>query len=426
MGRLRVLGATAAVLTLLVSGCGGDKPDVRMVDPQGSGAAADQGSKPDRKAYDPPVKFDAGGAVSAPVEEPYQSTMVNRTLSVASMLLDGTTLYAAGASQLEIIETETGEVTSTIRPDRDSPWKGSDGVAGRPVLATVGGERLLLVPFTVKMPGEGTAKATAGIELVAVSTKTGKRAWDMMIDLPAVEAEDLKDTYSFIVGVEGSLLVLRASAVGTHVVDLEKRKEVWHNEDFPAGAVAAGVVVGTLTPDPSEVADVQITGLALADGTKRWALDEVSYSVRIFPAGANRVVTNSVKDRTLSTRTRVFDAATGTVVFGDWVEYVQCRYDGISTTVCMEREWIGAFDQTSKGWLWEISEERDKREIPEVTTVWHGAVYGTTKTNGPVVLDAKTGADRETDPGLAPFAVNEYVGIGASPGGSIMSYPAAG
>ena len=37
-------------------------------------------------------------------------------------------------------------------------------------------------------------------------------------------------------------------------------------------------------------------------------------------------------------------------------------------------------------------------------------IYGTTS-NGPVILDAKTGADRSTFPGAAPVAVNEYTGV---------------
>ena len=47
-----------------------------------------------------------------------------------------------------------------------------------------------------------------------------------------------------------------------------------------------------------------------------------------------------------------------------------------------------------------------------MTTAWHGAVYGTT-VNGPLVLDARTGADRDTRPGAAPVLVNAYLGLGA-------------
>jgi hypothetical protein len=45
-----------------------------------------------------------------------------------------------------------------------------------------------------------------------------------------------------------------------------------------------------------------------------------------------------------------------------------------------------------------------------VTAVWHGAVYGRAN-DQPVVLDAKTGADREPSPGIAPVAVNAHGGV---------------
>jgi hypothetical protein len=50
-----------------------------------------------------------------------------------------------------------------------------------------------------------------------------------------------------------------------------------------------------------------------------------------------------------------------------------------------------------------------------VTAAWHGAVYGTAG-DKPLVLDAKTGVDREPSPGLAPAAVSGYAGF-VGPGG---------
>ncbi|MFD7446617.1 hypothetical protein [Streptomyces sp. NPDC059909] len=47
--------------------------------------------------------------------------------------------------------------------------------------------------------------------------------------------------------------------------------------------------------------------------------------------------------------------------------------------------------------------------------VWHGAVYGVT-TDGPVILDARTGKDREVRPGAVPFEVDQYGGLTVSEG----------
>jgi hypothetical protein len=50
----------------------------------------------------------------------------------------------------------------------------------------------------------------------------------------------------------------------------------------------------------------------------------------------------------------------------------------------------------------------------KVTAAWHGAVDGSTG-NGPITIDAKTGADRQATPGAAPSVVNGYAGIARNP-----------
>ncbi len=38
-----------------------------------------------------------------------------------------------------------------------------------------------------------------------------------------------------------------------------------------------------------------------------------------------------------------------------------------------------------------------------MTGAWHGMVYGETEQNGPAVLDALTGKDKEASSGAAPY-----------------------
>ncbi|WP_310728295.1 hypothetical protein [Streptomyces sp. N2A] len=54
-------------------------------------------------------------------------------------------------------------------------------------------------------------------------------------------------------------------------------------------------------------------------------------------------------------------------------------------------------------------------------------VYGPTD-NGPLLLDAKSGADRSTSPGAAPVAVNEYTGaaLDRTKRNGLIAHPAAG
>ncbi|MFJ4776335.1 hypothetical protein [Streptomyces sp. NPDC088762] len=57
-----------------------------------------------------------------------------------------------------------------------------------------------------------------------------------------------------------------------------------------------------------------------------------------------------------------------------------------------------------------------------MTAVWQGRIYDRTN-SGPLTLDARSGEDLPTPPGIAPYAVNEYVGLALS-GTDAMAYPA--
>ncbi|MBD0742403.1 hypothetical protein [Streptomyces sp. CBMA152] len=52
--------------------------------------------------------------------------------------------------------------------------------------------------------------------------------------------------------------------------------------------------------------------------------------------------------------------------------------------------------------LWALPDSSG-RVAPNVTGARHGMVYGRTEQNGLVVLDARTGQDKETSPGAAPY-----------------------
>jgi hypothetical protein len=106
-----------------------------------------------------------------------------------------------------------------------------------------------------------------------------------------------------------------------------------------------------------------------------------------------------------------------------------CWYDEVSVTVCAgENRFAFALDSTSNAVLWAMPEEGSRRVVPTVTAAWHGAVYGWAN-RAPVVLDAKTGADREPSPGLAPEVVNGRAAVGAPVQGSgnpVTVHPASG
>ena len=84
-----------------------------------------------------------------------------------------------------------------------------------------------------------------------------------------------------------------------------------------------------------------------------------------------------------------------------------------------------ALDAVSAQLLWSLPAAG--RVPPQVSTAWHGAVYGTT-VNGPVVVDARTGRDRNPAPGAAPVVVDGYLGSGPGSGllGGVVVTPATG
>ncbi|GIG67715.1 hypothetical protein [Phytomonospora endophytica] len=85
--------------------------------------------------------------------------------------------------------------------------------------------------------------------------------------------------------------------------------------------------------------------------------------------------------------------------------------------MCATSDWVGAYDATSGEGLWQLSDEAGTRIAPDVTGAWHGAVYAWTA-NGALVLAARAGADREVASGVAPYLVNEHIGIADAPGGN--------
>ncbi|MEU9111135.1 hypothetical protein AB0D04_04845 [Streptomyces sp. NPDC048483] len=74
-----------------------------------------------------------------------------------------------------------------------------------------------------------------------------------------------------------------------------------------------------------------------------------------------------------------------------------------------------AYNSATGRTRWSLPDETAGRVTPTVTLVRQGLVYGTTE-NGPVVLDAATGEDKEDKPGLAPYAMDGYVAVAMEDG----------
>jgi outer membrane protein assembly factor BamB len=211
----------------------------------------------------------------------------------------------------------------------------------------------------------------------------------------------------------------------TAAVDLTTGATLWRNNAFRAAALLDEVVVGMSVPRSGSKSI--LTGLAVADGVKRWTGPALS-TADVVPGGPSFAV--MIAEETFGDRFYALVRADGTLsgrtkgIFGMGL---RCRYDDVSLTVCATAgtDLLFALDATTGKDLWQLP--APGRTTPSVTAVWHGAVYGTAS-GAPVVLDARTGVDREPRPGLAPVAVTGHTGVAAETAGTagLTAYPATG
>lgn len=209
---------------------------------------------------------------------------------------------------------------------------------------------------------------------------------------------------------------------GTFVLDAGTKQIVWQRKDFVIRDVADDVVIGVNTEPNNDNGEDEVLGLRLADGTPAWKAPDRAAGITVAPAGPHLVVVNTPESVLfLSTtdgkvRGQLSQQAASISLAATW-----CAYDERSLMVCTGAARMAGIDPNDPARpKWQIT-EGSGREIPEISEVFHGAVYGTTS-DGPVVLDAVTGADKPDAPQLVPVLVNEHVGIGKSEDGTVGAF----
>ncbi|RKF24653.1 hypothetical protein [Micromonospora globbae] len=392
----------AFIAALALTGCGSSGT------PAPGDKASASVSPTARPSYDPPTRFEP----AAPVPLPAELTSGVEVLGRRAVLHD-TTLFAATATGLLAVDALTGTVRATISPEN----KVADDVAhrdlaGPPVLADVAGQPTTLAAFPVSIPGQGTTPARTAIELTAVSAVDASRLPAIVVDVPADATGP-----TAVVGTAGSVVVVRAGTT-TYGINLTSKTLAWNKVNFTATTVAGDVAVGSLAVDSAGI-KLRTAGVGATDGNQRWTDPQDSTEVRVQPAGPKHVLVTGRDYGNGRAYYRLVASATGAAVesgqsSGPASYQLTCHYDQTSTTVCAADNWTGGYDAQTGKLLWELPDTAANRTAVKVTTAWHGAVYGTTD-NGPLVLDARTGADRQPTPGAAPYLVSGYVGIATNP-----------
>jgi hypothetical protein len=397
-------------------------------------------------AYDPPTAFGpSSGTLLRGTSGSLTGAYGGRPeLPVA---LDGTTVWFADSGGFSRADSTGAAVAVPLPPDR---W-----VSGAPRPVPSAG--LVVAGAASVVPGSGTTPPGLALELLAVArSRAGDPdptlAWSVAAPLPWSEAP--RSVRTAVVGVAavgaGRRVAVLTASTGTHrstvAVDLDARRVLWVADGVLAGAVldgrdpdgapAAGapveapVVVGAAVPSGGGTgySPSSVVGLDVSSGARRWASDDGSTALSVHRAGPGTVTVAGRRPTSARAFLTVYDAAGGSrnaVDLGTATAPPECTWDEASTTVCSGSNRTFALDAPTGALLWSLPAAG--RVAPAVTTAWHGAVYGTT-VNGPVVVDARTGRDRNPAPGAAPVVVNAYLGVGSGSGllGGVVVTPATG
>ncbi|MER5773787.1 PQQ-binding-like beta-propeller repeat protein [Streptomyces sp. NPDC002039] len=423
----RDVGRWASCVLLLLGAVAGCSPQ-----PDG---ATSTSAKPGRAVFDPPAKFDAKAGV--PMPKAATAGLLSAKGKDLGLLRNPVKLYkdmayVATQENLLAIDTTKGAVT-TIAPQAKPVSNPGNSVGfftfTHPVVITEGASPLALASFVVKQPAAGTHAERVLVELTAVNAASAQVAWRLSLDVPEWAKDMPYPLTPRVAASSGRVALLTVGAFKpagrmTYAIDLVDHRVLWTRDLLEATEIVKGTMVG-ITKDTIDSDYQAAAGYDLNTGERRWRGEDSEYPA--VGTGGPRFVHVRGQNKAGVSFDRLVDPQTGVIqkelphMDGD------CEYDGISTLVCF-RNWKGlsvsAFDTSNGELRWTLPNKATNRIAPTVTAVWHGRIYGRTE-SGPLTLDARTGEDLPTPPSIAPYAVNEYVGLALS-GTNAMAYPAIG
>ncbi|GAA3754450.1 hypothetical protein GCM10022402_36390 [Salinactinospora qingdaonensis] len=356
--------------------------------------------------------------------------------------------YVATTTEVKIIDMSTGEVSGHIEPESAATWGDFDvsptatlppvspdtsttsledmaEAVDSPLLTHIDGQPAVLTAFPV------AEDADREVELIAAQADTGEVMWRLRIDLPDAAG----GAYLDIAGATGDTAMVNVghpeAVATTHAVDLTEPALAWSREDtWTMGVFGDTVAATAIAPEDDQRS---LVGLTVGEGEQRWSAPRSHTWLTAESAGPWLRVSHEAGSG--STAARLVDIATGSTThtydtgIADWM---RCRYDGATVIVCSDKGSVLALDSVTGQTRWRIPEgtgEPIAAHMPQawggrVTAVADGLIYAEAD-NGPVVLDARTGATVEDAPGVAPFRVNAYVGL-VSSGGEVSVHATTG
>ncbi|MFG2393710.1 PQQ-binding-like beta-propeller repeat protein [Streptomyces lavendulae] len=425
MNLSRTVGRSAMCVLLLMGA-------VTACSPQPDGSTSTSAKPATRVAFDRPVKFDAKAGV--PMPKAATAGLLTATGKDLGLLRNPVELYkdkayVATEESLLAVDTTKGAVT-TITPEA-TPVTSQDKsgyVYTHPLVITEGASPMALTSFVVKQPVVGTHAERVFVEFIAVNAASTRVEWRLSLDVPEWAKDAPYPLSARVAASSGRVALLTVGAFKpagrtTYAIDLVDHRVLWTRDLLEAKKIVKGAVVG-ITKDAIDSQYEAAAGHDLNTGEQRWRGEDSEYPG--VSTGGPQFVHVTGRSKAGVDFHRLVDPQTGVVQkeLPD-VGPADCEFDGISTLVCF-RNWKGlsvwAFDTSNGELRWTLPNKAANRIAPRVTAVWHGRIYGSTD-SGPLALDARTGDDLPAAPGIAPYAVNEYVGL-ALKGTDAMAYPA--
>lgn len=408
--------------------------------------------QPRRVGYDPPTGF-AKQPVPLPATAARNTNLANQQVAPPPVALVGTDAYVSTGRALQVVDAASGATLAEVKarhrvlhPPTSSGFAG--GGPAPPVVATVGHGRVVVVGYVVPLGGHGITQASVGLELDLVPTKSNRLERSVTVPLVSGPPSALvaQPTVT-VIGVGNAVVVAAVGDREDGVRDRGRRPGLGEatvaRPGLPGGCPGCRPsggkrrCQGIFAPRrlPGRADTLHLAALSLRSGRPAWQAPAGLSGVTIWPSGSRAVVVSGqdfnsgqlflslVAAATGKTRTTLSHGA-GTTA-GSSLGF-SCTFDRWATDVCAAGSGPNAvafgMDATSGKVLWQLPDKASNRVAPAVTTTWHGAVYGTTS-SGPVILDARSGADRNDSPGIAPVLVDAYVGVGPTSSG-LAAYPA--
>lgn len=405
--RTRFAGVAVSVLIGLTAGCTGDDKDAGGAAAKPSGSASP--SVAPWVAFDPPTRFDAVPAIAMGTQQ-----------HAEDVLLHGTNAFLATPADVKTFDLTIQGAQQSVRPER--PPVGTDpdetrleAVHHPPVLAEVAGRPVVVVPYPVTIPAQGTTREAPGLDLLLIDAQTRQPMPTMTIDFTDSDVPgSFGVSFVTVAGVRGATIVLSIHGGPSMAVDLAARTVLWKTTQVTAQALLGDTVLAS-----TREGELEVLGVGLANGATRWSVLKESIDLSISTIGPKLAVVVGADYGSLDPYSKIIDADgklsdLRQVVPERRQGTVTCRYDEVSVAVCTyqrltQRRYVAAYDSASGRELWRLPDEASRRVAPTVTVVRHGLVYGRTATS-PVILDARTGRDK-AEAQITPVAVNDQAAV---------------